>query len=302
MVLSGSRLPYELQQPSDVDFDDSDSSSSPSMMSSRSSSSQSERDNPPPTELRRRVSAVSDINDNLFRLSRSIRAPVKHLRSMKASTFKMTDEETGIDFVRQFEEVDIGHTQELFLQLRRDAQHIPVKYQDLNAADLAFIKRLSRGISRRRQQFLYWRSHRKKIGAQADMDPSAFPKFPPVPVSTIPLNDEEIKVLPSSAIPNKDSSQLTDKAKTEVSKPPTALTETTATAFIPPAPVVNDVQSVTSFATTARGLDGSKVELPKLPKYIIPGKDFECPYCQTICPSHYQSPRAWRYCTICHWT
>lgn len=56
-----------------------------------------------------------------------------------------------------------------------------------------------------------------------------------------------------------------------------------------PADSVSDVSVVTTVVDTK----GEKVELPPPPR-ILAGKDFECPYCFTICPFKYCEPRAWR--------
>ncbi|KFZ08113.1 hypothetical protein V502_09535 [Pseudogymnoascus sp. VKM F-4520 (FW-2644)] len=289
VVLSGERLPYEAQISSRAGHvDDSDTSSlSSDSESSSDSSSDSGDEKLAPSELRRRVSALSNINDNLYRLSRSIRAPASHSRSLKALSYKLIDKETGVDVVQQFAPVDLAFTKDLFSQLRRNAQDQYENFPTLGDADLAMIKRLAQGITRRRQQFLYWKHHRKKLGFNAEREILKVPK----PAPTVQLKGDktgESVVAPRASLP------VIGKAQTESSRPKTTVTETTATLFIAPTTVPDGNQSVTSYATTARGLDGSRIEFPKLPKSIKKGKDFECPYCQMICPPHYQMPRAWR--------
>ena len=295
LVLSGSRPPYEAQSLSrtgHVDSVDSYLSSSDSDLSS-GSSSDSEDEKLSPSELRRRLFALSDINDNLYRLSRSIRAPASHARSLKALSYKSIDKETGVDLLQQYVAVDLAFSNDLFTQLRRNVQDQCGDDPKLDDVDLAIIKRFAQGITRRRQQFLYWKHHRKKLGVHDDQETQSFK--PPTAAPTVHLKGDEVRgSAPTIADPS-DSLPVDGQAKTESSKPKTTLTETTATVFISPIPTPNDSRSVTSFATTARGLDGSRVEFPKLPKCIKQGKDFECPYCQTICPPHYQTARAWRY-------
>ncbi|KFY22860.1 hypothetical protein V493_06277 [Pseudogymnoascus sp. VKM F-4281 (FW-2241)] len=289
LVLSGERLPYEAQISSGAGLvHDSDTSSlSSDSESSSNSSSDGDDEKPAPSELRRRVSALSNINDNLYRLSRSIRAPASHSRSLKALSYKLIDKETGVDVVQQFAPLDLAFTRDVFSQLRQNAQDQYENCQTLNDADLALIERLAQGITRRRQQFRYWRHHRKKLGFNAEKEGLKFPK----PALTVQLKGDEAR---KSVADQLVSLPVVGKAQTESSRPKTTLTETTATLFIAPTTVLDGNQSVTSYATTARGLDGSRIEFPKLPKSIKKGKDFECPYCQMICPSHYQMPRAWR--------
>lgn len=290
LVLSGARLPYEAQISSRAGHvDDSDTSSlSSDSESSSDSSSGGDNEKVAPTELRRRVSALSNINDNLYRLSRSIRAPASHSRSLRALSYKLIDKETGVDVVQQFAPVDLAFAKDLFSQLRRNAQDQYGNSPMLDDADLAMIKRFAQGITRRRQQFLYWKHHRKKLGFHAEKEVLKIPK----PAPTVHLMGDETR---ESVAGPRASMPMVSKAQTESSRPKTTLTETTATLFIAPITVPDGNQSVTSYATTARGLDGSRIEFPKLPKSIKKGKDFECPYCQMICPPHYQMPRAWRY-------
>ncbi|OBT66654.1 hypothetical protein VE03_03872 [Pseudogymnoascus sp. 23342-1-I1] len=289
LVLSGARLPYEAQISSrGGHVDDSDTSSlSSDSESSSDSSSDSDDEKSAPRELRRRVSALSNINDNLYRLSRSIRAPASHSRSLKALSYKLIDKETGVDVVQQYAPVDLAFTKDLYSQLRRNVQDQYGNCPMLEDADLAMIKRLAQGITRRRQQFLYWKHHRKKLGFNAEKDILKIPK----PAPTVQLKGDGMR---ESVAGPRASLPVIGKAQTESSRPKTTLTETTATLFITPTTVPDGNQSVTSYATTARGLDGSRIEFPKLPKSIKKGKDFECPYCLMICPPHYQMPRAWR--------
>ncbi|ELR10333.1 hypothetical protein GMDG_04715 [Pseudogymnoascus destructans 20631-21] len=290
LVLSCARLPYEaqisLRAAGHVDDSDTSSLSSDSESSS-DSSSDSDDEKLAPSELRRRVSALSNINDNFYRLSRSIRAPASHSRLLKALSYKLIDKESGVDVVQQFAPVDLAFTKDLFSQLRRNAQDQYANCPTLDDGDLAMIKRLAQGITCRRQQFLYWKHHRKKLGFYAEKEILKIPK----PAPTVHLKGDEMR---ESVAGPRASLPVIGKAQTESYRPKTTLTETTATLFIAPTNVPDGNQSVTSYATTARGLDGSRIEFPKLPKDIKKGKDFECPYCLMICPPHYQMPRAWR--------
>jgi hypothetical protein len=153
------------------------------------------------------------------------------------------------------------------------------------------VVRLARSITKRRQQFQYWVRHRNKLGLNASVD--EFVEFPTAKdkgKSSVPTakknEDTETTVAKTHGIlGTKDGQVSLDEA---------ALTDTTATFAGPITMTPDDSQSDISYATTARGLDGSSVEFPSLPKSAIPGKDFECPYCFTICPSKYQNTEAWR--------
>jgi hypothetical protein len=157
------------------------------------------------------------------------------------------------------------------------------------------VARLARSITKRRQQFQYWIRHRNKLGMNSSAD-----EF--VEVSKA---KDKGKTSVSITKTNEDTETAVAKAHGTLgfkygqqSVDETVLTDTTATFAGPMTMTPGDSQSDISYATTARGLDGSSVELPALPKSATPGKDFECPYCFTICPSKYQKTKAWRCVTL----
>jgi hypothetical protein len=229
-------------------------------------------------------------------------------------------EELGVDVCSQLPSSDLSYVVDSICQLRRfspndeatndvelnDQFHVTVdgnylredtamlQKEDSYISELKKdprVARLARSITKRRQQFQYWVRHRNKLGLNASVD-----EFVEIPTSKdkgktpvlIARTNEDAR---TAVAKTQDTLRVKDG---QVSADETALTETTATFAGPITMTPDDTQSDISYATTARGLDGSSVELPSLPKSVTPGKDFECPYCFTICPSKYQKTKAWR--------
>ncbi|KAH0190076.1 hypothetical protein KCU99_g8652, partial [Aureobasidium melanogenum] len=75
----------------------------------------------------------------------------------------------------------------------------------------------------------------------------------------------------------------------------TIFTTTEATFFDPKLDLTSlETQSIISYATTARDLEGKPAELPPPPAAALDGEDFVCPYCFVLCPSAHGQGRAWR--------
>jgi hypothetical protein len=244
------------------------------------------------SELEERFLTVVDIVDNLYKFSRMVRAPALQARFLKAASYKKIDQGSGIDLMVHLKSSDYAYVKEVFLSCRRENDILDA---EINTEDADLIKRIANAITKRRQMFLYWKRHRDKLGVHAhtqDFEVStiippataAFEQIAPnIQATTLPPPDTKF-----------DRRTIVNLPVAESSASKTELTGTTATMFILTDNASDAGQTTTSFATTARGLDGTKVELPGLPKSAIPGKDFECQYCFAIVPSHYQSPRGWR--------
>lgn len=287
VVLTGTRMPYDRQErPRTPESERSDSSDS-------DSSNASDTSLPPMSELEQRFLNLVDIVDNLYKLSRMVRAPALQTRFQKAAGYRKIDRETGIDLIAQLKAADYNYTLENFLSIRKE---VGIPNPELSMEDTHLIKRFANAITMRRQRFLYWKRHRDKLGVHARTEdfevstvvaPSTARPIEPI------LIDTRVPAIPERP----DSSQQIafNFAVPESSFGKTDLTGTTATVFIPTDNISEAGQTTTSFATTARALDGTRVDLPSLPTSALPGKDFECQYCFAIVPSRYQSTKGWRY-------
>lgn len=229
------------------------------------------------SETQQLFATIVDVIDNLYKLSIHIRNPRARTNYSKAATFKAIDKETGVNLVLQYEHFDIEHTRNVFHELRKE---LPKKVQEQKAND-RLIERLGKAITKRRQQFMYWERHRAKLAANTRLEDGP-------QVDQYKLGSET-KSKPERV------KQIIDRGTERSIVTKTAFTATTATLFTPKENFPEDGQSIISVATTARGLDGRRVDLPPPPKQAKKEKDFECPYCYTICPSRYLHERSWRY-------
>jgi hypothetical protein len=267
-VISGTRLPYDEQVISD-ELDDE----------LELEGLETDPDETPKTELEQNYLSIVDIIDNLYKLSIYIRNPTSLTRFSKASSFQAIDPESGVDLLARYEEFDIEHVRHVFQDLRQNyPEQIRFQNNDL-------IERLGKGISRRRQQFMYWKRHRDKLSAKITVKEAPVQGY-----KIVPSRPDEIKRVEGDSRTNGENSAL-NVAVTEITK--TAFTATTATLFVHHDNNPDEIQSMISAATTARGLDGARASLPPPPK-LPGGKDFECPYCFTICPAKYLKEQNWR--------
>ncbi|KAF1947080.1 hypothetical protein EJ02DRAFT_450051 [Clathrospora elynae] len=276
-IVSGARLPYEqLPKQENPEIDDEDDG-----FYSEDENEEEDDSGESRTELRMRLEDITDIIDNLYKLSVRIRTPTIRSRSLKAASYKPTDPETGIDILSTYAEYDLRHINELLLHLRQPYLADVQDEQDF------LVARLSAAITLRRRQFKYWRRHRDKLGASTISEES------PQPIHSIierpgPLRNDTLEAHPENPIImalKEAPSQKTGK---------TLISGTEATHHHQSLDEVVDTKSVTSYAVTVKDIHGRGVDLPPPPKAANGDKDFECPYCYIICPARYGRGRAWR--------
>lgn len=154
--MSCKRLPYEKQTHENVDDDESSSSSH----DSDGAESKNMIKDRPLTELQHRLLAVSQIIDYLYKLSTKIRDPNLRSKSLRAALHQEVDEETGVELLSQYAIFDRAYTCDMFREFRK---------QFSNCEENSFlIDRLSRTITKRRQQFRYWKKHRTKLASRIE--------------------------------------------------------------------------------------------------------------------------------------
>ncbi|KAF2181759.1 hypothetical protein K469DRAFT_691838 [Zopfia rhizophila CBS 207.26] len=274
-VVSGNRLPYE-QQPrsegSETD-DDDDFFSEDEYDDSEASA--------PKTELEQRFRDIIDIVDNLYKLSMRIRSPTLRSRALKATAYQPKDPETGVDILQQYAHYDLQHTKELLRYLRN------TNVGNASEGGNFLIERLSKAITLRRRQFKYWRRHRDKMGASTVLEEVAEEPVAKKERPEVPQRHHTLEVHPENPV-------VVAKKEAASEKAPTILSGTEATQHHKSLDEIVDSQSVTSYTTTTRDLTGRGIELPSPPKAADGEKDFECPFCFTICPSRYGKMRPWR--------
>lgn len=275
-IVSGARLPYELQPKSedpeadeeeDDDFFDADDDDEESENRS---------------ELSMRFAEIVDIIDNLYTLSVRIRTPTIRSRSLKAATYQPKDPETGVDLLSIYAKYDFEYIKDLLFDLRQPQLAAGAESSEHDY----LIARLSAAITLRRRQFKYWKRHRDKLGSTIleEQPELSLPLKRPDP----PLRNDTLEAQPGTPgipIPEGAPSHKTGK---------TLLSGTEATQHHQSLDEIVDNKSVTSYAVTVKDMHGKGVELPPPPRAADGEKDFECSYCYIICPARYGRGRAWR--------
>ncbi|KAH6867306.1 hypothetical protein B0T10DRAFT_419988, partial [Thelonectria olida] len=252
------------------------------------------------------VDGVRDTTDRLYKLSTKIRSPSSRLGSSRAATHQRIDEETGVDFLRAFEQADYDHIRSLFLQYQKskslqtdqptepeeeaaveddDGVWEPIRtvLAQHRATDSFLVGRIARANMRRRQQFAYWRKHREKLAHHARASIS----------QQGPLTSSYGMLSRPSAERNLSSEQTTSMAELAPQLP----SVTTATNLNITRLDVVETRSaftVSEYAVSTWQPAGDAVIFPPPPRRQSDEKFFECPYCFTLCPASILTDKAWK--------
>jgi len=223
--------------------------SDPEATSDSGNSSSDDESADPATELDQNLLSLKRTLDNLYKLSFLIRNPKSRQSTLQKAESYGKNSDGDI-----FQHLQAAHHDRAacFIgQLREDSGC----GDSLSSPDhdSTLLYRLSQASSKRQRQFAYWEQHSRKLSAEV---PPTFSK-----------EAQTEGVL--------DLSHLQ-------SGPDTIVSGTEATSVH----VVDyDAQSLAPSASTARGLDGTRVPLPKAPKLADGQAEFQCPYCYVWCPA-----------------
>ncbi|KAF2497514.1 hypothetical protein BU16DRAFT_537163 [Lophium mytilinum] len=271
-VVSGSRLPFELQtQTSDSDDDDEASETS----------SEDSEDEPavPRSELRQRLSSINNIIADLYKLSFKIRSTTTRAKTRKTATYTEVDPDTGVELYSQYAVFDSLYVSELLHSLQKSSSSDEVENSFL-------IDRLGRAITRRRKQFRYWKRHGSKLATAH----TPFEQH----------HDGESQSARQHQSRGLDTGGLTVREKLiRLDATPSVLSRsifsgTEATTYDKKLDDLLETQSVVSYATTVYNFDGKGVDLPPPPPGAGTGSGFVCPYCMVLCPPRHGTGRSWR--------
>lgn len=174
-----------------------------------------------------------------------------------------------------------------------DVQHAKNKFP---SADNSLIERLGKAISRRRQYLKYREQHHEKL--ENPIQSSA--------TSTRPDKDfQPLREDASKATSGARTDQKPTKPDPRTKVPVSHGSSTTASTFIMPnsketinvdVDVYSESGTVSSYQPSLAG--DEKLQLPPLPGESEDGRDFECPYCYTICKltgtSNWARRREWK--------
>ena len=216
-------------------------------------------------ELQQLFRSISSIIANLYKLSIVIRrGNLNGDRLLKSSK---------ID-VAFYETFDITHVRNKF----------PL-------ANNALVERLGKAISRRRQYLKYREQHHEKLSVPRQ---NTFTAEQPV------NQDRSLRFIETKASSRAQTSQHGTTISHSIG------VSTTASTYVPPkhqdvAEIDVDVYSESSSISSCQSstIGAERPRLPPIPQVSERSRDFECPYCYTICrlvgTEDWQRKREWKY-------
>ncbi|KAL8725718.1 MAG: hypothetical protein Q9181_006306, partial [Wetmoreana brouardii] len=247
------RLPYD-QLPIDTD---SDSSASSPSVADGNGNSLGVADEAPDTELEQLQHALTTFISNLYKISVIIRkdqAPSD--RMIKAAKIDTS-------FYEFFDE-----------------RHVLEKFP---TADTSLVKRLGNAISRRRKYFKYREEHRQKLSQQKQsagivghnnkVNHPVFEERRDLPLDNIAQQRTHEGQAPSLVQPSHTKESTT--ASTFYARDVSALR-------MEKTDQISEAGTQTSFGSTS-SMQNDSLAIPPPPDSALSGKEFECPYCYTIC-------------------
>lgn len=215
------------------------------------------------------ASAV-DCIDRLFRLSMKVRNPATRTGLSKGYAFRRVDEDTGLDLFDCFADrnIDEEHIKNI-LQVYKKGQNVTA------GSGSYLVSRLAKANNQRRRQFAYWSQHKLNSVRRS----------------------EKLKSMQQQQVQVEIPAMLQAPSISHNSKPTTATQLDRAKINLD-----DDTQSVVStismnipeLTDTSRDF----IAFPDAPeKYTSQEglKEFECPYCYTICSGRVLNRREWRH-------
>ncbi|KAL8996044.1 MAG: hypothetical protein Q9169_004356 [Polycauliona sp. 2 TL-2023] len=256
-IISGSRTPYDqLSSDSDSSTSSLSTTSVQDDMELQLSAEELSAEDGARTELQQLQHSIETFVSNLYKISIIIRqSPSSHDRTTRAAKIDTS-------FYNPF-----------------DQRHVQEKYPGMNAA---LAERLANANSRRRKYFKYREQHRQRLSHRDAIKHSALAE----PLGPHTHIEPDPKILPRGQ-------QTTPSIAPDQSviQPSVTVQSTRASTFhARDASAVNldtfDQQSVAESYTTSGSLSSTKQErlaIPPMPGSAQGRREFECPYCYTIC-------------------
>lgn len=232
--------------------------------------------------------------DGLNRLAFKIRNAKQRSVPTKAISLKVVDDESGQDLFLSYAEYDHRHVEEFLRQLR-----MPKQTADENARPLSgieeesrhfLVERLSNAITNRRRCFTYWHRHSLKLLRVEDQAnrPAMAPKD--LKISAKSRADDAGNISGLHSHGNNDP--ITGLMHTHEAQ--TLVSATEFSKYRRNVDEIVDIETVMSYATTAKDIDGKSADLPAPPLDAYSKPEFICPYCRILCPSYQGRGRLWR--------
>ncbi|KAF4961794.1 hypothetical protein FSARC_10090 [Fusarium sarcochroum] len=276
-ISMGKRLPYE----SDAADTSSDTVSSDEAEKQEDTSAASSEGSFHEVDFRCR--SISENIDALYSLAVKIRSPRYRLQRATEDLYKNIPADTRDEYRKGCEEVEtaiVAHRhreqllRELDLEAAKEEEDI---INDYTSTDHWLIRRTGIANARRKQQFVYWKEHDKKMSHEPTEEEQPVPKQ---------LADLPTKRLISPSQP-----------VSEVSLPKLKSLATSATKLHNVPISRDDLTSVLSHesrVSTAMNLRKKDIEWPLPPNQPVEVKYFKCPHCRILCPRRYLKPDVWR--------
>jgi hypothetical protein len=180
------------------------------------------------------------------------------LGSSKSLGYREVDKDSGVDLIEQFAPLDHQYIKDLFHS-----------YNPSHPEDYYLISRLAKANTRRRQQFRYWKKRREAFERMSMADL---------------IDDKEQRE--HLAVPGMEPIDLAP------SQPSTATWLNADKVRLGDDDAMS-VLSKVSFLPSGDDQGADTISLPPPPRIAPEVKEFECPYCFTICPQKLSGKRNW---------
>ena len=200
---------------------------------------------------------VRDTIDRLYRLSFKIRNPATRLGSSEAKRYRLIAED-GTDLMESFAAIDLKHVGNLM------TKHLTTSPEE--SRNRFLVRRLAKANTTRRQQFGFWQRHRSNVEQRLERTGGS----------------EKIE------LHNYGGTTSPQKSNTK--------SQTSTSTSIDASISFNDSQSLFPSSTRiapSREDQEKGILIPRLPDKVR-GKDFECPYCNILCPGRISDGPAWK--------
>ena len=214
------------------------------------------------------ISSAVDCIDRLFRISMKVRSPATRTGLSKGYSFTQIDEDTKLDLFDRFVDLRIDE---------KHIKHILQTYRpNLIFADdpaLFLIARLGRANNLRRRQFAYWSQHKLNLVRRTGKEKAVQQRH----------YDQRLQAIQPQSI--SDRSRPT--TATQLDRANVNLGDDTQ----------SDISTVSMNISDNASTWGDLLVFPDPPeKYrsLQDLKEFECPYCFTVCSRRLLSPREWK--------
>ncbi|KAL8994643.1 MAG: hypothetical protein Q9169_005444 [Polycauliona sp. 2 TL-2023] len=219
---------------------------------------------PAGTELQELQHTISSYLSNLYHLSVFIRRkPAPYDRLIKSA---------NID-TRCYEFFDESYVRDKFPK-----------------ADRQLVERLGKAISKRRKYFIYRAQHRQKLAQQQRPDQALSGRGPKGPVwkgdDGISVQGKTIQVARDTWAPSLVQSSVAKQSTTAS----TLFVSNIASLGVRTSDQQSDAGTQTSYGTTASSTRPDRLSLPPIPHSSEGHRQFECPYCFTICQVRASDP------------